>query len=203
MAGLTRRTPRTPGPASRRASGKTRCSPFTPRTSRQGGFSATVPASDRATITEHIVRHGDVLTVVSVVDDPIYLEEPLVRSTNWRQNLAQQLAGVSAEAVDEIPGRLTGSCRITCQAPTSGSRTPRRSSTGSLRGGRDDLSGISPEVVQAFRPAVIADLKVCTTSDARSAARHSKLAACRSTRCPCSARRGRTGTAAVCGGVPW
>ena len=40
-----------------------------------------VPASDRAIITEHIVRHGDVLTLVSVVDDPIYLEEPLVRST--------------------------------------------------------------------------------------------------------------------------
>jgi len=49
-----------------------------------------------------------VLTVVSVVDDPIYLEEPLVRSTNWRQNLTQQLAGVSSEAVDEIPGRPDG-----------------------------------------------------------------------------------------------
>ena len=67
-----------------------------------------VPASDHATITEHIVRHGDVLTVVSVVDDPIYLEEPLVRSTNWRQSLTQQLAGVSSEAVDEIPGRPDG-----------------------------------------------------------------------------------------------
>jgi len=67
-----------------------------------------VPASDRATITEHIVRHGDVLTIVSIVYDPIYLEEPFIRSTNWRENLAQQLDGVTAESVDEIPGRPEG-----------------------------------------------------------------------------------------------
>jgi len=67
-----------------------------------------VPASDRAIVVEHIVRHGDVLTVISVVDDPIYLEEPLVRSTNWIQNLTQQLAGVTAEVVDEIAGRPDG-----------------------------------------------------------------------------------------------
>ncbi len=67
-----------------------------------------VPASDRATITEHIVRHGDVLTIVSVVDDPIYLEEPFVRSSNWRLDLQQQLDGVVSESVDEIAGRPDG-----------------------------------------------------------------------------------------------
>jgi len=64
-----------------------------------------VPSSDLATITEHIVRHGDVLTIVSIVDDPVYLEEPFIRSTNWRENLQQQLDGVISEPVDEIPGR--------------------------------------------------------------------------------------------------
>jgi hypothetical protein len=67
-----------------------------------------VPASDRATMVEHIVRHADVLTIVSVVTDPIYLEEPLVRTTNWQENLTQQLAGVTAEVVDEIAGRPEG-----------------------------------------------------------------------------------------------
>ena len=67
-----------------------------------------VPASDRATIVEHIVRHGEVLTLVSVVSDPVYLDEPLVRSTNWVQNLTQQLNGVTAESVDEIAGRPDG-----------------------------------------------------------------------------------------------
>ena len=33
------------------------------------------------TLTEHIVRHGDCLTIISVVQDPVYLEEPLMRST--------------------------------------------------------------------------------------------------------------------------
>jgi hypothetical protein len=67
-----------------------------------------VPSSDRATITEHIVRHGDVLTIVSIVDDPIYLEEPFIRSTNWRENPQQQLDGVTSEVVDEISGRPDG-----------------------------------------------------------------------------------------------
>ena len=67
-----------------------------------------VPSSDKATITEHIVRHGDVLTIVSIVYDPVYLEEPFIRSTNWRENLQQQLDGVTSEAVDEIPGRPAG-----------------------------------------------------------------------------------------------
>ncbi|HET9832401.1 MAG TPA: hypothetical protein VFP91_11845 [Vicinamibacterales bacterium] len=67
-----------------------------------------VPSSDLATVTEHIVRHGDVLTIVSIVEDPIYLEEPLIRSTNWRENLQQQLDGVVSESVDEIAGRDRG-----------------------------------------------------------------------------------------------
>ena len=67
-----------------------------------------VPASDRARVVEHIVRHGDVLTIVSVVYDPVYLEEPFIRSTNWRENPTQQLAGVTAESVDEIAGRDHG-----------------------------------------------------------------------------------------------
>jgi hypothetical protein len=64
-----------------------------------------VPASDQATITEHIVRHGDYMTIVSLVRDPIYLEEPLVRTTTWTLALNQQLDAVSNEIVDEIAGR--------------------------------------------------------------------------------------------------
>src|ERR1051325_9146671 len=67
-----------------------------------------VPASDKATITEHIVRHGDVLTIVSIVTDPVYLEEPFIRSTNWQENKQQQLTGVVSESVDEIAGRDRG-----------------------------------------------------------------------------------------------
>src|SRR3990167_3918142 len=36
--------------------------------------------SDMYTLTEYITRHDDILTVVQVVDDPIYLDEPFVLS---------------------------------------------------------------------------------------------------------------------------
>ena len=48
-----------------------------------------VAHSDMATMTEHFMRHGDVLTVVTIVDDPVYLEEPFIRSSNWVLNPTQ------------------------------------------------------------------------------------------------------------------
>jgi hypothetical protein len=39
--------------------------------------------SEKAKLTEFWIRHGDVLTVTSFVDDPVYLTEPLVRTWNW------------------------------------------------------------------------------------------------------------------------
>ncbi|HVY63978.1 MAG TPA: hypothetical protein VHH11_04070 [Gammaproteobacteria bacterium] len=42
--------------------------------------------SDRAQMTEYFLRHDDYLTVVTAVDDPVYLDEPLVRSTDFRMN---------------------------------------------------------------------------------------------------------------------
>ena len=37
--------------------------------------------SDQATMVEHFYRHGDMLTYVTVLTDPVYLSEPLIRST--------------------------------------------------------------------------------------------------------------------------
>lgn len=45
-----------------------------------------VPLSDKATMTLHLVRHGDLLTIMSVTEDPIYLEEPLVQAGSYRLN---------------------------------------------------------------------------------------------------------------------
>ena len=42
-----------------------------------------VPQSDQATLTESFVRHGDRLTNVTVVSDPVYLTEPMVRSSDF------------------------------------------------------------------------------------------------------------------------
>jgi glyoxylase-like metal-dependent hydrolase (beta-lactamase superfamily II) len=40
--------------------------------------------SDRARMLEVFVRHDDYLTLVTAVDDPLYLDEPFVRSTDFR-----------------------------------------------------------------------------------------------------------------------
>jgi hypothetical protein len=44
-----------------------------------------VPHSDQINVTEYFTRHGDdLLTMVAVFDDPIYLTEPLVRHMSFR-----------------------------------------------------------------------------------------------------------------------
>lgn len=45
-----------------------------------------VPRSESAKITEYWMRDDDLLTVVVVVDDPKFLTEPLVRSSNFAMN---------------------------------------------------------------------------------------------------------------------
>ena len=67
-----------------------------------------VAHSDQATMVEHFFRHGDYLTVVSIVDDPIYLEEPFVRSSNWVLDLSQQVGRNQFDVVDEVAGRPRG-----------------------------------------------------------------------------------------------
>src|SRR5262249_57655042 len=42
-----------------------------------------VPRSDLATVTEHWIRHGNWLTVVTLVNDPVYLIEPFIRTTTY------------------------------------------------------------------------------------------------------------------------
>ncbi len=39
--------------------------------------------SDMYTMTEFITRHGEILTIITVVDDPVYMDEPYVHSTTY------------------------------------------------------------------------------------------------------------------------
>ncbi|HXW61982.1 MAG TPA: hypothetical protein VEJ45_05235 [Candidatus Acidoferrales bacterium] len=45
-----------------------------------------VPRSEKASLVEYFIRHGDFLTIVSIVKDPVYLTEPLVRTEHWVLN---------------------------------------------------------------------------------------------------------------------
>ena len=40
-----------------------------------------VPQSDAATVVEHFIRHGDTITMLAVIDDPVYLSEPLSKAS--------------------------------------------------------------------------------------------------------------------------
>jgi len=44
------------------------------------------PTSDQATLTEHIVRHGDILAIMGITEDPVYLTEPAVMVSIWEQD---------------------------------------------------------------------------------------------------------------------
>jgi hypothetical protein len=68
-----------------------------------------VPSSDSITLTEHFIRHGNLLTHVSIVTDPVYLAEPLVKSQSY--TLAENSGGNwlwPCEYVDELPGTPQG-----------------------------------------------------------------------------------------------
>lgn len=68
-----------------------------------------VPASSHSTMTEHFVRHGDILTLVTIIDDPIFLDEPLIRTSQWVRgaNVVPDQRFVF-EVVDEVATRQRG-----------------------------------------------------------------------------------------------
>jgi hypothetical protein len=42
------------------------------------------PSSDEATMTARFYRHGDVMTVLAIIEDPIYLAEPWILSRSFQ-----------------------------------------------------------------------------------------------------------------------
>ena len=71
-----------------------------------------VPTSDRATMTEHFIRHGERLLDVIFVKDPVYLTEPFIRTQDWRLNLGGEPNAWGpcspAQIADEIPNQKKG-----------------------------------------------------------------------------------------------
>lgn len=75
-----------------------------------------LPRSDKATFTEHWVRHGNYLTVTTVITDPAFLTEPLVRSQSWVLDPGQQMGRdicdyvpeIVPKAADFVPNHLPG-----------------------------------------------------------------------------------------------
>jgi glyoxylase-like metal-dependent hydrolase (beta-lactamase superfamily II) len=70
------------------------------------------PTSDLTTMEERFIRHGDYLMVVTLVNDPIYLSEPFIRTTNFVLSLSANANAWGScapqQTVDELPGASTG-----------------------------------------------------------------------------------------------
>ena len=65
--------------------------------------------SDRARMTERFLRHGDLLTHTSIIEDPVYLSEPLVRTNGFRlttQAAIQPYPCQPAVEVERDPGEV-------------------------------------------------------------------------------------------------
>jgi hypothetical protein len=63
--------------------------------------------SDRATVIEHYIRHGDMLTVSTVTNDPVYLTEPRIRTSSYLKTVTTEIAPYPCEVVTELPS-VTG-----------------------------------------------------------------------------------------------
>ncbi len=61
-----------------------------------------VPRSDRATVTEHFIRHGDHLSLVTAIHDPAYLTETMIRSRDYVYSVAGQITPYPCESVEEV-----------------------------------------------------------------------------------------------------
>jgi len=74
---------------------------------KRGWFRANgVPQSDAATVTEHLIRHGDTVTVFAVIDDPVYLSEPLSKTSLLaRQAIAPDAWLYACDDSEQILGR--------------------------------------------------------------------------------------------------
>ncbi len=64
-----------------------------------------VPTSDQATLIEHIVRHGDLLTITARLEDPVYLTEPHVVSRVWHLDprATYPNTATACEPIAELP----------------------------------------------------------------------------------------------------
>ena len=61
-----------------------------------------LPRSDKATLTEFLIRNGDHLTWVTIVHDPVYLAEPFIRTTDHLLQPRQQVPPYPCNVVTEI-----------------------------------------------------------------------------------------------------
>jgi hypothetical protein len=61
-----------------------------------------VPRSDKAELTEYFYRHGDYLTWTVIINDPVYLTEPMIRTSDFRIAPTQNIGPYPCLIVSEV-----------------------------------------------------------------------------------------------------
>lgn len=68
-----------------------------------------IPLSPYAVMTEYYWRHGDLLTLAIIIEDPIYLTEPLVRTSTFKLDPTLTIpAALPFEITEELPSLQRG-----------------------------------------------------------------------------------------------
>ena len=76
--------------------------------------------SDQATVTSFWIRRGDILTWINIVHDPVYLAEPLIRSSEYRLNVNSQVPAHPCTRCSKASRRAM--CRTICRVRIRSSR---------------------------------------------------------------------------------
>ena len=133
-----------------------------------------VPQSDRSTVVEHWIRHGNLFSQVTIATDPVYLSEPYIRSqefvlmergnTNWLYNC--EYAMELPKDKNEVPHYLPG------QNPWIGEFAAKHAMPeGGVRGGAETLL---PEWRPGAKPA---PMRTAATGGFKPEVQPAKLAA--------------------------
>jgi hypothetical protein len=61
-----------------------------------------VPRSEKATVVEHWYRHGDYLTMATIITDPVYLTEPFIRTSDYYNDQTHEIPPYPCESVTEV-----------------------------------------------------------------------------------------------------
>ena len=80
-------------------------------------------------MTERFFRHGDILTHIYIIEDPVYLTEPLIKTNGFRLTAERRDAAVSLSAGGRSARENRATCRITCPVRIRSSASSRRSTT--------------------------------------------------------------------------
>ena len=116
--------------------------------------------SVKATLTEHWMRHGNWLTVMTVVTDPVYLTEPFIRTTDYELDSHQNIPPYLCEQVQEVerkrgdvPHLLPGKNMFLKEFPVR-FNLPEEPT----RGGAETMYPEYREKLKSMKPAVKAEL---------------------------------------------